>query len=429
MLLRNHRGDTVAVVEPNGTFREVYVYGLWGDSTVFGCTTTSGTGTPGNTCTIPKSNSTLGNSSQFAGTHRSPLTNLYHMGARWYSTALRQFISRDPLGQAVSFDEWLYTVGDPMNFVDRSGLSPSGIMNWGADVERGAAGQTGGTRVFQPITCDESIGPACEDNAIESRREIPSPEDGSIQVLEFEPMDTAPRPLGPMSTDDLTQGYRQLEEVLVGRDRALLDPDFYRFIEDRVLGAPNDREIGFRVFESPSGYDLGYPGASPVVGPECIVAGTRCSVTQEPFPSGREFEVIAEVHTHPRLSSNRHEPSSGSDLVVLSPGAVGIIRWPGDDGTFESGGITFYYGTVREGYEFVIFDPAVIPNGRFAGQPDWEAPTYGSADIPFAEFIEAIDALQRGDLSALAIGSRRAYAETFVREMLALMRVTTIGFE
>lgn len=136
MLLRNHRGDTVAVVEPNGTFREVYVYGLWGDSTVFGCTTSSGSGTPGNTCTIPKSNSTLGNSSQFAGTHRSPLTNLYHMGARWYSTALRQFNSRDPLGQAVSFDEWLYTVGDPMNFVDRSGLSPNGVMNWEAAAQQ-----------------------------------------------------------------------------------------------------------------------------------------------------------------------------------------------------------------------------------------------------------------------------------------------------
>jgi formylglycine-generating enzyme required for sulfatase activity len=39
------------------------------------------------------------------------------MGFRWYSPGMRQFLSRDPLGQAISAEERLYTLGDPMNFV------------------------------------------------------------------------------------------------------------------------------------------------------------------------------------------------------------------------------------------------------------------------------------------------------------------------
>jgi hypothetical protein len=51
------------------------------------------------------------------------------MGARWYDPTLRTFLSRDPAGYAFSFDEWAYTVGDPWNFVDRTGWGPNPNQN------------------------------------------------------------------------------------------------------------------------------------------------------------------------------------------------------------------------------------------------------------------------------------------------------------
>jgi hypothetical protein len=54
------------------------------------------------------------------------------MGARWYDPTLRTFLSRDPAGYAFSFDEWAYTVGDPWNFVDRTGWGPESCLNTGS---------------------------------------------------------------------------------------------------------------------------------------------------------------------------------------------------------------------------------------------------------------------------------------------------------
>ncbi len=72
---------------------------------------------------------THGNTLLYAGTHRDPVTGHYRMGARWYDPTLRTFMSRDPAGYAFSFDEWAYTVGDPWNFVDRTGWGPEGCLN------------------------------------------------------------------------------------------------------------------------------------------------------------------------------------------------------------------------------------------------------------------------------------------------------------
>jgi RHS repeat-associated protein len=73
--------------------------------------------------------SQYGNTLLYAGNHRDPVTGQYHMGARWYSPTLRMFLSRDPAGYAFSFDEWAYTVGDPWNFVDRTGWGPEKKLN------------------------------------------------------------------------------------------------------------------------------------------------------------------------------------------------------------------------------------------------------------------------------------------------------------
>jgi RHS repeat-associated protein len=76
---------------------------------------------------------THGNTLLYAGTHRDPVTGHYRMGARWYDPTLRTFLSRDPAGYAFSFDEWAYTVGDPWNFVDRTGWMACPVINAGAN--------------------------------------------------------------------------------------------------------------------------------------------------------------------------------------------------------------------------------------------------------------------------------------------------------
>jgi RHS repeat-associated protein len=86
--------------------------------------------------------SRLGNTALWAGVHRDPHTGWDWMGARVYLPALRQFLSRDPAGYAVSTDEWAYAPGDPWNFVDRTGWSP-----WKYGNDKQVGGATGGSRV------------------------------------------------------------------------------------------------------------------------------------------------------------------------------------------------------------------------------------------------------------------------------------------
>jgi RHS repeat-associated protein len=72
-----------------------------------------------------------GNTALWAGVHRDLDTGWDWMGARVYLPELRQFLSRDPAGYSVSFDEWAYTPGDPWNYLDRSGWSPDKCGNPG----------------------------------------------------------------------------------------------------------------------------------------------------------------------------------------------------------------------------------------------------------------------------------------------------------
>src|SRR5258706_9947825 len=50
-------------------------------------------------------------------------TGLYDYKSRFYSSALRAFLSPDPAGFADSFDPFAYVAHDPLNLVDPFGLS------------------------------------------------------------------------------------------------------------------------------------------------------------------------------------------------------------------------------------------------------------------------------------------------------------------
>lgn len=55
-------------------------------------------------------------------------TGLIHMRARWYSPYLARFINRDPSGFSGGMNFYAFAAGDPVRFVDPSGLGP---RSWG----------------------------------------------------------------------------------------------------------------------------------------------------------------------------------------------------------------------------------------------------------------------------------------------------------
>jgi RHS repeat-associated protein len=141
-LIHNYRGDVIGLLNEAGDIVEQYQYDLHGQLIVRACVST-GTPDPSNNRARPVDclvgsqplpgdhASQHGNTLLYAGNHRDPVTGQSRMGARWYSPTLRMFLSRDPAGYAFSFDEWAYTVGDPWNFVDRTGWGPEKKLNGG----------------------------------------------------------------------------------------------------------------------------------------------------------------------------------------------------------------------------------------------------------------------------------------------------------
>ncbi|MBA2663650.1 MAG: RHS repeat-associated core domain-containing protein, partial [Bradymonadaceae bacterium] len=61
----------------------------------------------------------------FVSAYRSPATGLVFMRNRWYSPALGQFLSTDPLGFVDSYNPYAYAAFDPINGWDPWGLSRS----------------------------------------------------------------------------------------------------------------------------------------------------------------------------------------------------------------------------------------------------------------------------------------------------------------
>jgi RHS repeat-associated protein len=142
-LIHNYRGDVVGLLNEGGHIVEQYSYDVHGTLQVRACVTTescdgAGLCTPTTTCgpavkpVAGEHAGNHGNTLLYAGTHRDPVTGHSRMGARWYDPEQRAFLSRDPAGYTFSFDEWAYTVGDPWNFVDRTGWMACPVLNPGA---------------------------------------------------------------------------------------------------------------------------------------------------------------------------------------------------------------------------------------------------------------------------------------------------------
>ncbi len=103
---------------------ERYVYDPYGAVTMY-----DGPGSTGGDWSNPHTVSSVGNTLLYAGTVLNPTTGLYYDEARWYSTAVSTFISRDP----ARADENLYRYcgNAPTQATDPSGLDDIGLAGKG----------------------------------------------------------------------------------------------------------------------------------------------------------------------------------------------------------------------------------------------------------------------------------------------------------
>jgi RHS repeat-associated protein len=101
--LRDGVNSTVAEADATGAVTGNYAYSPYGG------TANSGNGTT---------------RLQFTGRDNDGAAGLYYYRARYYSPQLTRFISEDPIGLAGGTNFYAYANGNPISFIDPSGLAP-----------------------------------------------------------------------------------------------------------------------------------------------------------------------------------------------------------------------------------------------------------------------------------------------------------------
>ena len=119
--LYNLQGDVIGLVDSNGTKMVSYSYDAWGKMI-------SKTGSLA---------STLGTIQPFRyrGYVFDEETGLYYLRSRYYSSTIQRFISSDLVvgfvGQLFTHNQYTYCENNPINYVDRNGLSHWFDLKWG----------------------------------------------------------------------------------------------------------------------------------------------------------------------------------------------------------------------------------------------------------------------------------------------------------
>ena len=119
--LYNLQGDVIGLVDSNGAKMVSYTYDAWGKMI-------SKTGSLA---------STLGTIQPFRyrGYVFDEETGLYYLRSRYYSSTIQRFISSDLVvgfvGQLFTHNQYTYCENNPINYVDRNGLSHWFDLKWG----------------------------------------------------------------------------------------------------------------------------------------------------------------------------------------------------------------------------------------------------------------------------------------------------------
>ncbi len=113
-------GSVVAVTDASGNVTNSYTYDPYGITTE---TTSSGA---------------VANPWRYTGQYQDSATGLYKMGARYYQPELGRWTQQDPSGQEAN--AYLYTGGNPVNFVDPSGYCFAGVFGENCNI-RAVVGQ------------------------------------------------------------------------------------------------------------------------------------------------------------------------------------------------------------------------------------------------------------------------------------------------
>lgn len=117
----NLQGDVIGLVDSNGAKMVSYTYDAWGKMI-------SKTGSLA---------STLGTIQPFRyrGYVFDEETGLYYLRSRYYSSTIQRFISSDLVvgfvGQLFTHNQYTYCENNPINYVDRNGLSHWFDLKWG----------------------------------------------------------------------------------------------------------------------------------------------------------------------------------------------------------------------------------------------------------------------------------------------------------
>jgi RHS repeat-associated protein len=117
---RNNNFNVVAITDSSGNVVERYTYTAYGLPLILtGAGTDSTWGTADD---VTASYSSIDNPYTFTGRRLDEETGLMYYYARYYSTPLGRFITRDPLGYVDGYSLYEYCTGKPFVFIDPLGL-------------------------------------------------------------------------------------------------------------------------------------------------------------------------------------------------------------------------------------------------------------------------------------------------------------------
>jgi RHS repeat-associated protein len=105
---------------------------------------------------VEHNNSNYDNVYKFNGKELDESTGYYYYGARYYDPAISIFLSVDPLAeQFPNWNPYTYTMNNPVNLVDPTGMAPEGKDDWFVNKRTGNVVKIGGVSDLTNLSSDD----------------------------------------------------------------------------------------------------------------------------------------------------------------------------------------------------------------------------------------------------------------------------------